>query len=159
MITPYVIFDRYDVNDWVGKTYEYLEKEMDEIRKRVKMSTNYWTDNSHFYIAIQEGKLGLRVGFFREGLDFWNVKTGTTIEYKCKNKYIVTEDLVKLVNSWLIHIEQDDVQCTLCGQWFPYQVNPNYDSCMRYYSYTGMCCSKCFHDVLHDQLPEIDTSG
>jgi phage/plasmid-associated DNA primase len=159
METPYIVFDRYDVNDWVGKTYKYLNKEMDDLRKRVKMSTAYTWDNSHFYIAIQKGILGLQVSFFEHSIDFWNAKTGTCIHYKPKNEHFVTEDLVELVNKWLNHIEKNDVQCTICGQWLPYQVNPNYDSCMRKYSYAGMCCDKCFHEVLHSKLPEIDTSG
>lgn len=57
MFSPAFHFDRSEPEKWAKANKQKLAKDMDKLRKTVKEATNYFWDNTHFYVEGIFGRL------------------------------------------------------------------------------------------------------
>jgi hypothetical protein len=136
---PEIHFDYLEHEKWINKPLSQLYKEMDELRKKVKVASGYTWDNSHFFINSIYGRPALQVGFYNGSISFWNAETGTSIDSFSE---FGREESNK-VNEWISHIEKHEIQCNDCGEW----VKKSEEG--QYYSFAGFVCNKCYNPKVH----------
>ena len=68
MVTPYIICDAYDFEQWqLMESFKDLRLEMELLRAKVADVCDYRYSNNHFYVADGSGNLCLQISFCEEG--------------------------------------------------------------------------------------------
>jgi hypothetical protein len=143
--TPEISFNYLAHRDWENKTILEIYKASENIRKAIKEATNYFWDNSHFYIRDISGIEVLQIGFYKDCISFWNAKTGDGI-LSINNKTVTHKD-IKTIDELIENIHENKRLCLECGKWV---------SEGKRYSFAGFVCQDCYNPETH--LPP-DTRG
>jgi len=142
---PQIHFDYLHHRKWRGITLVDLHNIHEALRENVKEASNYFYDNSHFYIDDLCGKPALTVLFELTCITFWNAKTG-----RCIGSIMDTTDTsLKIIDEMISKVSDGMDKCHECGTWQP-------SNEMESYSYAGVVCKKCYNPKKHLQP---DTRG
>lgn len=141
--TPYVVFDKYQLNRWTSLSMLELHEELEKLRKNVKGATDYHWDNTHFYISDIYGKLALQFQTSRSSISFWNARNSRFI----RDFTEVTDEVVKTIFDYIYQIEHGKTMCGACQKWV---------SDYKTFSFAGAVCFDCYDPKVH--LPP-DTRG
>lgn len=144
MFRPEIHFDHLHHRQWIGKDLKDLDKEMNELRVKVRDATNYRWDNSHFFIdSYIAHKTALEVLFSPSSITFWNAVNGCAISGFTE----FGKEEAKQVSEWIKNITEGLTQCNECKKWVKEYTH---------YGFAGAVCEDCYDPNRH--LPP-DTSG
>jgi hypothetical protein len=139
-LTPVIEFDRYYFMHYAGKTFKEIYEEMEDLRKKVKNSIDYFWDNSHFRICNIYGKPILKVGFYKNDISFWNFVTSDALGTFRGKDGKLTQSEVDEIRVMIDYVTKGKRKCLECGQW----VNSG-----ETYSFAGFVCSECYDPEIH----------
>lgn len=139
-VTPVIHFDRNATDTWLGKSFVELYEETEALRKAVKKATNFYWDNTHFYITNIFGKPAIQIQFWQNNISLWNNFNGCGLKTIISKTGIITSDMINYLNEAVSKVTEGFTQCGKCDEW----VNEH-----KKHSYAGAVCLGCFDPKVH----------